>query len=190
MASESDAGFLALRGRLFQSIHVNPIATLHEAFRLASQAAPCILFLDDVDELLAGGLTQHFLAEMSMRANLRGVAVLAATSFIQRLDSSVLAAGALEEIIDLPLPDERERGEILALHLQQIPNVGPVALGQIARLSSGLSGADLRSLCERATRAAIHRAIERGAVQAILLEERDLQAALDEIRSRHRRHFT
>lgn len=190
VASESDAGFLALRGRLFQSIHANPIATLHEAFRLASQAAPCILFLDDADELLAGGLTQHFLAEMSTRANMRGVAVLAATSFIQRLDCSVLAAGALEEIIDLPLPDEREREEILCLHLQQIPNMGPMDLGQIARLSSGLSGADLRSLCERATRAAIHRAIECGAAQSIQLEVRDLLSALDEMRSRHHRHFT
>lgn len=190
VASECDAGFLSLRGRLFHSMHANPIATLHEAFRLASQAAPCLLFLDDVDELLAGGLTHHFLAEMSRRTNLRGVAVLASTSSIQRLDSSVLSAGALEEVIDLPLPDERERQEILALHLQQIPNAGPVELSQIARLSSGLSGADLRSLCERATRTAIHRAIERGAAQAIQLEERDLQSALDEIRSRHRRHFT
>ncbi len=157
---------------------------------MASQAAPCILFLDDVDELLSGGLTQHFLAEMSTRANLRGVAVLAATSFVQRLESSVLAAGALEELIDLPLPDEGERREILALHLRQIPNSGPLELGQIARLSSGLSGADLRSLCERATRAAIHRSIESGALLAIQLEERDLQSALDDIRSRHRRHFT
>ena len=190
VACESDAGFLALRGRLFQSIHANPIATLHEAFRLASQAAPCILFLDDVDELLAGGLTQHFLAEMSGRANLRGVAVLAATSCIQRLDSSVLAAGALEELIDLPLPDERERREILALHLKQNANAGPMELGRIANQSSGLSGADLRSLCERATRTAIHRAIERGAVQSIQLEERDLQSALDDIRGRNRRHFT
>ena len=190
VASESGAGFLALRGRLFQSIHPNPVATLHEAFRLASQAAPCILFLDDVDELLTGGLTQHFLAEMSARANLRGVVVLAATSFVQRLDAAVLAAGALEEIIDLPLPDDNERAEILALHLQQIPNLGPVELGHIAKHSGGLSGADLRSLCERATRTAIHRAIGRGSAQATQLEERDLQSALDDIRSRHRRHFT
>ncbi|MBL0155791.1 MAG: AAA family ATPase [Bryobacterales bacterium] len=190
VASESGAGFLALRGRLFHSLHTNPIATLHEAFRLASQAAPCILFLDDVDELLAGGLTQHFLAEMSARANLRGVAVLAATSFIQRLDSSVLAAGALEEIIDLPLPDEKEREEILALHLRRMPNLGLAELGQVARLSGGLSGADLGSLCERATRAAIHRAIEGGEARIVQVGERDLQIALDEIRSRHRRHFT
>ncbi len=190
VACESGAGFLALRGRLFQSLHANPVAVLHEAFRLASQAAPCILFLDDVDDLLAGSLAQHFLAEMSSRANLRGVAVLAATSFIQRLDPSLLAAGALEETIDLPLPGEGERAEILSLHLRSMSAQVPVELGRIAKQSDGLSGADLRSLCDRATRTAIHRAIESGTAQAVELQEADLQFALDEIRRRHRRHFT
>jgi len=189
LARESGASFLALRGRLFRTVYKDPSATLREAFRRARHAAPCILFLDDVDALLGPDLMEPFLAEMSNRARLVGVAVLAATSRLDLLDGGLFASGLFDEIIDVALPDVDERLSILELSLQGRLPPESVDLRFVADKTEGFSGADLAGLCERALRLALHRSIESGSLQQIAVRQEDFRTALEEAGHRRKRHF-
>lgn len=190
VASESGAGLLALSGRTFHAQHEDPAGTLREAFRRVRQSAPCILFLDDIEELMQSFLAQHLLAEMSHLAGLRGVVVLGATSSIDRLDPVLLGRGFFDEIIDIQLPSEDERKAILEILLAGRHTLAPVSLTRLAAAAKDFTGEDLLSLCNRALHLALVRAIHSGAGTAELqpLPE-DFDAALDELRRRQRRHF-
>lgn len=189
LAHESGAAFLAVHGRFFHTQQRNPASALHSAFRRARHASPCILFLDDLDMLLTPELLQQFLTEMSDRARLRGVAVLAASSRPDLLDHALFAPGLLEEVIEVALPDEPERRKILELHLKRLPPTQGVDLAAIARQSDEFSGADLAVLCERAAREALQRAIAAKTLDNVALLQTDFHSALESMHRRRRRHF-
>ncbi|MGC4053019.1 MAG: AAA family ATPase [Paludibaculum sp.] len=189
VASESGAGFLALHGRIFHAQHEDPAGTLREAFRRVRQSAPCILFLDHVEDLMQSFLAQHLLAEMSALAGLRGVVVLGATSCIDRLDPALLGTGFFDEIIEIPLPTEPERREILELLLAgRTPKV-QADLDYLARSTQDFTGEDLLSLCNRASRLALLRGLGSGSPSHASPQPSDFEAGLDELRRRRRRHF-
>lgn len=189
LARESGSALLALRGSVFRTQHADPAAALRQAFRRARQAAPCILFLDELDALLGKDLLQPFLAEMGDATRLRGIAVLAATANPELLDPGLFAPRLFAEVIDVSLPDEGERRAILELHLAGRPAAAGIDLKVLARQSDGASGADLAALCQRALQAAVCRVIEGGSAKVEVREE-DFQGALEEFRLRRRRHFT
>ena len=189
LARESGAALLALRGSVFRTQYADPAAALRQAFRRARQAAPCILFLDELDALLGKDLLQPFLAEMSDATRLRGIGVLAATANPELLDPGLFAPRLFAEVIDVGLPDQGERRAILELHLSGRPASASIDLDALARQCDGASGADLAALCQRALQAAVCRVIEGGSGRVEVREE-DFQWALEEFRVRRRRHFT
>lgn len=189
LARESGAALLSLHGRVFRTHHADPAAALHEAFRRARQAAPCILFLDELDALLGKDLLQPFLAEMSDAARLRGIAVLAATAHPELLDPGLLAPKLFAEVIDVSLPGLAERRAILQLHLSGRPASSSLNLDLLAQQCDGASGADLAAMCQRALQSAVYRVIESSAGHTEVRQE-DFQAALDDFQARRRRHFT
>ncbi|MBI5280135.1 MAG: AAA family ATPase [Candidatus Solibacter usitatus] len=188
VATESGAGFVALHHALSRLTFENSAAALHEAFRRAGQAAPCILFLDDVDVLLSGPMAHHFHTEMRAVATQRGLVVLGATSHPDRLEPALLGRGALEEVVEIPSPDERERRDILALEWPNGHAPAQADIIRLARSTDGLSGAELILLREQAARRAVERSIQSG-VTGIGVEPSDFDQALDEIRRKRRRHF-
>ncbi|MBI4893803.1 MAG: AAA family ATPase [Acidobacteria bacterium] len=190
LACESGAAYLPLRGSTFRAQHPDPPSALHNAFRRARQAAPCILFLDDIDILLGDDLLQPFLSEMGESARLRGVAVLAATSRLEALHPQLLAPGLFAEIIDIALPDREERQDILNLHLASIPGAAHIDAHPIADQTDGASGAELAAICQRAICAALARTIDSGqpSAQAPLLQS-DFHFAISDFQSRRKRHF-
>ncbi|WP_394766510.1 AAA family ATPase [uncultured Paludibaculum sp.] len=190
VASESGAGFLALRGKTFHAQHEDPAGTLREAFRRVRQAAPCILFLDEIDDLMQSFLSQYLLAEMSALAGLRGVFVLGATSCIDRLDPALLGRGFFDEIIDIPPPAEQERREILQLLLAGRKAGIQADLDHLAKATQDFTGEDLLSICNLAARMALLRSIQSaGGEMDVLPQPEDFDTALDELRRRRRRHF-
>lgn len=189
VASESGAGFLALHGRIFHAQHEDPAATLREAFRRVRQSAPCILFLDHLEDLMQSFLAQHLLAEMSALAGLRGVVVLGATSCIDRVDPALLGPGFFDEIIEIPLPTEHERRDILELLLAGRTPAVQADLDHLARSTQEFSGEDLLGLCNRASRLALLRVLAAGASGNAVLQASDFETGLDELRRRRRRHF-
>ncbi|MDP2894968.1 MAG: CDC48 family AAA ATPase [bacterium] len=200
VANESQVNFISVKGPALLSKYVGESErAVREVFRKARQAAPCIVFFDEIDALLptrsAGSLDSHvservlsqFLAELDGVEELKGVLVLGATSRMDILDPAVLRPGRFDEIVLIPMPDEKERKEIFAVHLQAKP-VGPgVDLTRLASVTEGLSGAEIASVCHKAALRAIRRAVEEGGSEGgeeaeVLIRSEDIEASLEEVR--------
>ena len=200
VANESQVNFISVKGPALLSKYVGESErAVREVFRKARQAAPCIVFFDEIDALLptrsAGSLDSHvservlsqFLAELDGVEELKGVLVLGATSRMDILDPAVLRPGRFDEIVQIPMPDEEERKEIFVVHLRGKP-VGPgVDLTRLASVTEGLSGAEIASVCHKAALKAIRRAVEEGGNEGgeaaeVLIRSEDIEASLEEVR--------
>lgn len=134
---------------------------LHEVFKRAKQAAPCILFFDDVEALApsrsaqeGGASGPHLLAQLfreldDLHGSL-GVVVLGATNRADLLEPALLRPGRFDYVLEIPLPDARDRREILAVHAEGLPLAGDVDLDDVAARTEGSTGADLELVCKKA----------------------------------------
>lgn len=134
---------------------------LHDVFKRARQASPCILFFDDIDTLApargaheAGGVGSRFVSqffrEMDDLQGSLGVVVLGTTNRPERLEPGLLRAGRFDYILELPPPDAAERQEILGIITEGLPLEADVRLPQLAETTEGWTGADLDLLCKKA----------------------------------------
>ncbi len=197
IATESKVNFVSVKGPELISKYVGDSEKgVREVFRKAKQAAPTILFFDEIDALLpmrgTGGdshvaerVLSQFLVEMDGIEELKGVLVLAATNRFDILDPAVLRPGRFDDLIQIPLPDEAAREEIFAVHLRNKPLAPGVDIPQLAARAAGCSGAEICSVCDKAARRAVRRAVEceiaNSAVPAsVLIGLEDLDAALHE----------
>ena len=117
---------------------------MRDMFRKAKQAAPCIIFFDEIDALVparnAGGSDAHvaervlsqFLTELDGVEELKGVLVLGATNRPDMLDPAVLRPGRFDEIVDIPLPDQESRRLIFEVHLRNKPLAPGISAGSLA----------------------------------------------------------
>jgi transitional endoplasmic reticulum ATPase len=145
-------------------------------FERARAAAPAIVFLDEVDALGAARgdnddagydrQLNQLLQEMDGLGGNRGVFVLAATNRPDRLDPALTRGGRLSRTIEMPLPDEQGRREMLARMTEPMPLAG-VDLDALAARTEGFSGADLNALCQQAAVAAIVRGGDAGEPQVL-----------------------
>ena len=167
VAAESNANFIAIHGPEVLSKWVGESEkTIREIFRKARQAAPCIIFIDEIDAIAPKrGLSEStmvmerivdtLLTEMDGLRSLRGVVVIAATNRPDILDSAILRAGRFDKLIELPMPDERTRLEIFKVHTRRMPLDKTVDLKELAKLTEGYSGADIENLVREAGMIAI-----------------------------------
>jgi transitional endoplasmic reticulum ATPase len=168
VATESEANFIAINGPEILSKWVGESEkTLRELFRKAKQAAPCILFIDELDGLApirgAGGgegsmvserLVDTLLTEMDGLKSMKKVIVLGATNRPDILDKALMRAGRFDRIIEIPLPDEKTRMEIFKVHTKKMPLKG-VDVAELAKETEGYSGADIENVCREAGMMAI-----------------------------------
>ena len=134
-------------------------------FDRARQAAPSIVFLDEIDALagMRGGgdsevterVVSQLLTEMDNAASNPRLAVLAATNRQGALDEALLRPGRLETHIEVPNPDEESRRAILGVHTDDKPLADDVDLAALATSTEGFSGAELASLVREASMYAI-----------------------------------
>jgi transitional endoplasmic reticulum ATPase len=196
VASETKVNFISVKGPELLSKYVGESEkAVREVFRKARQAAPCIVFFDEIDALVpnrsAGSSDSHvaervlsqFLAELDGVEELKGVLILGATNRSDLLDPAALRPGRFDEVVEIPLPDERGRSEIFAIHLQNKPLGQGISVKELAARTDGFGGADISSVCARAARRAVRRAVQAGKEapgdQArVTLEASDLEAAL------------
>ncbi|MBI4493878.1 MAG: CDC48 family AAA ATPase, partial [Chloroflexi bacterium] len=140
--------------------------TLRQVFLKAKQAAPCLLFFDEIDALApvrggmqTGGATDRiigqFLGELDSLDELSEVVVLAATNRLDLVDPALLSPGRFGYVLEFPLPTLPERREILGIHAGRMPLAEDVDLDELARGTEGFSGSDLAALCQRAAMEAI-----------------------------------
>ena len=202
VATESQSNFISVKGPALMSKWVGESEKgMREIFHKARQAAPCIVFFDEIDALVptrsAGSSDSHvserilsqFLAEFDGIDELRGVLVLGATNRLDMLDAAVLRPGRFDQIVEMTLPGEEDRVEIFSVHLRNKPLSGDVCCGDLATMTVGFSGADIAAVARNATMTAVRRAVkameakETGEPQ-VLIGHQDLNDALEEVRRR------
>ncbi len=171
VAHETNATFIHVVGSELVRKFIGEGAKLvRDLFKLAREKAPAIVFIDEIDaigavrtEALTGGDREvqrtlvQLLAEMDGFRPLEGVAVIAATNRLDILDPALLRPGRFDRIIEVPLPDEKARYEILKVLTKGIKVSKSVDLRHIAKITAGASGADLKAIVTEAGMLAIRR---------------------------------
>lgn len=167
VASESEVNFISVKGPELMSKFVGESERgVREVFKKAKQASPCIVFFDELDSLAparGAGFDSHvtdrtisqFLTEMDGIEELKGVVVLAATNRLDIVDPALLRAGRFDFLLELPVPDESARLKIFEVHTKGKPLASDVDLELLARNFDGLVGADIESICRKASMLAI-----------------------------------
>ncbi|MGI0117073.1 CDC48 family AAA ATPase [Zooshikella sp. RANM57] len=199
VANESGVNVISVKGPALMSRYVGESERgVREVFHTARQAAPCIIFLDEVDALIparhAGGadsnvsarVLSQFLAEMDGLEELKGVFVMGATNRVDLIDSAMLRPGRFDEIVSLQLPNQKDREAILAVHLRNKPLAAGIQPEALAARTPGASGAELAAVCNRAALFAIRRAVEKsstGKVEdlQVTISAEDFETALAEV---------
>ncbi|MEM1507293.1 MAG: CDC48 family AAA ATPase [Candidatus Bathyarchaeia archaeon] len=168
VATESEANFISIKGPEILSKWVGESErAIREVFRRAKQAAPSIIFFDEIDAVapIRGGgygdshvterVISQLLTEMDGIEELRGVVVLAATNRPDIIDPALLRPGRFDKLLYVPLPDLEARKEILRIHLKKKPLAEDVDIEDIAKRTEGYTGADLAAICNTAVMLAI-----------------------------------
>ncbi|VTJ87286.1 Hypothetical predicted protein [Marmota monax] len=148
-------------------------ANVREIFDKARQAAPCVLFFDELDSIAkargdnigdGGGaadrVINQILTEMDGMSTKKNVFIIGATNRPDIIDPAILRPGRLDQLIYIPLPDEKSRVAILKANLRKSPVAKDVDLEFLAKMTNGFSGADLTEICQRACKLAIRESIE------------------------------
>jgi len=173
IATESEVNFISVPSpMLFSHWTGQSEKMLMEVFRKARQAAPCILFFDEIDALApdrgSGGHTKTsermvsiLLSELDGLEELKGVVVLAATNRIDILDSALLRPGRFDYILEFPIPDADMRRQILEIHTKDKPLADDVDFDEIVSRTEGLAGSHIEGICQQASLMALREFIDR-----------------------------
>ena len=173
IANESGVNVISVKGPALMSRYVGDSEQgVRDLFHKARQAAPCIIFLDEVDSVVPargeGSTDSHvaervlsqFLSEMDGLEELKGVFVMGATNRADLIDPAMLRPGRFDEIIELGLPNEEARKQILAVHLRNKPLGENIFVDKLAARCFNASGAELAAVCNRAALSALRRAVQ------------------------------
>ncbi len=168
VATESEANFISVRGPELLSKWVGESERgVREVFRRARQAAPCVIFFDEVDSIAPirgmGGdsmvterVVSQLLTEMDGIQSLQGVVVLAATNRVDMVDPALLRPGRFDKLIYVGMPDKYARQKILEIHTKNKPLAEDVRLDKIAELCEDFSGADVAAVANTAVSLVLH----------------------------------
>ncbi|UCG04261.1 MAG: CDC48 family AAA ATPase [Candidatus Heimdallarchaeota archaeon] len=167
VAHETQANFISVKGPELLSKWVGESEKgIREVFRKARQAAPSIIFFDEIDSIAPvrgksfdSGVTERmisqFLTELDGLEELKGVVVIAATNRPDMIDPALLRPGRFDKIITIGLPDQTARLEILKIHTREVPLAADTDLDALSKKTENFSGADLAGLCHEAVLNAI-----------------------------------
>ncbi|RLG16074.1 hypothetical protein DRN69_01765 [Candidatus Pacearchaeota archaeon] len=191
VANESGANFISVKGPELLSKYVGESEKkLREIFRKAKQAAPSIIFFDEIDAMthtrgigrteVVDTLVSQLLTEMSGIEELKNVVVMAATNRPDIIDYSLLRPGRFDRHILVPAPDEKARLEILKIHTRGIPLSKDVDLEELAKKTKNFSGADLESLCRESAMRALRENLENKKVDKV--EKKHFEETLKKMR--------
>lgn len=177
VANESGVNFISVKGPQVMSKYIGESEKgVRDLFKIAKQAAPTILFLDEVDSIVPKRVSDssganvtdrvisQFLTEMDGIEDLKGVVVLAATNRIDLIDPALLRSGRFDLMFEMPIPDEKTREQIFTIHTASKPLAKDVNLTKLAKSTEGLVGADIEFICRKASMIAIRELIETGSL--------------------------
>ncbi|KMV65742.1 ATP-dependent 26S proteasome regulatory subunit [Encephalitozoon cuniculi EcunIII-L] len=164
VAATMDVNFLkVVSSALIEKYIGESSRMIREMFAYARRKAPCIIFMDEIDAI--GGKrsressssdreVQRTLMELLNQLDgfkeLDSVKVIMATNRPDILDPALLRPGRLDRKIEIPLPNEQGRKEILKIHSRLMNSIEEIDYDSLVKLTSGFNGADLRNVCTEA----------------------------------------
>ncbi|MGC8662280.1 MAG: CDC48 family AAA ATPase [Candidatus Micrarchaeia archaeon] len=189
VATERESNLISIKGPEVLSKFVGESEkTVREIFRKARLAAPCIIFIDEIDSIasardsdneLDSGVSRRvvdtLLTEMDGLAGLKNVVVLAATNRPEAIDPALLRPGRFDRIIEIPMPDAETRLEIFKVHTKNMPLDKSIELAWLANSTEGYTGAEIENICREAGMNAIR------ASRDFVIKE-DFEKALHEVK--------
>jgi len=158
VATETESNFISIRGPEILSKWVGESEKgVRETFRKARQAAPCIIFFDEVDSIaprrgahsgsnVTETVVNQILTELDGLQELKDVVVIAATNRPDIVDPAMLRPGRFDKLIQIPIPDKKTRLEILEVHTKHSPLTKDIDLEEVSKQLDGFSGADIQAL--------------------------------------------
>jgi cell division protease FtsH len=188
VAGEAGVPFLSISGSDFVEMFVGVgAARVRDTFEQARKLAPCIIFIDEIDAVgrqrgtgVGGGNDEReqtlnsLLVEMDGFDGQAGVIVIGATNRSDVLDAALLRPGRFDRQVYVDLPDLRGREAVLAVHAKRFQLAPSVDLARVARITTGMSGADLANLLNEG-------ALHAGRRNRDKVEMSDMEEARDKI---------
>ncbi len=188
VAGEAKVPFLSISGSDFVEMFVGVgAARVRDTFEQARKLAPCIVFIDEIDAVgrqrgagVGGGNDEReqtlnsLLVEMDGFDGQAGVIVIGATNRADVLDQALLRPGRFDRQVFVDLPDLRGHEAVLAVHAKRFQLAPSVDLNRIARITTGMSGADLANLLNEG-------ALHAGRRNRDKVEMSDIEEARDKI---------
>ncbi|WP_277555443.1 AAA family ATPase [Halobaculum limi] len=173
IAGESEVNFIEVAGPELLDRYVGESEkAVREVFERARQAAPSIIFFDEIDAIavdrdgmgdssgVGERVVSQLLTELDRASSNPNLAVIAATNRRDALDDALVRPGRLESHVEVPLPDVEGRRKILAVHTVRTPLAEDVDLDDVADHTEGYSGAELTAVVREATMRAVERVAE------------------------------
>lgn len=191
IANESESNFISIKGpEIFSKWVGESEKAVREIFRKARQAAPSIIYFDEIDAITSGrgqsesthtfaSIVNQVLVEMDGIENRKGIVIIASTNRPDIVDPAFLRPGRFDRLIYVKAPDEESRLKILEVHSQNMPLAEDISLRKIAQQTDGFSGADLENICREAGMEAIREKMT--ALETIELKH--FERAMDKIKS-------
>jgi len=169
VANESGVNFISVKGPALMSKYLGESEKgIREVFKKAKQAAPTIIFFDEIDALVpirgaGGGDSTHttervisqFLTELDGIEELKGVVVIGATNRFDMIDPAILRPGRFDSLLELPIPDEATRFEIFKIHTKGKPLDKDVDFSSLVKVTDRYTGAEIEAICRGASMLAI-----------------------------------
>lgn len=165
IASLNNANFISVKGPELLSKWVGESEKgLREIFKKAKQAAPCVIFFDEIDSLVpkrgnesstSERIICQMLTEMDGIEELKGVTVIGATNRLDIVDPALLRPGRFNMLLEFEIPDFNDRIEIFKIHLKGKPLAKDVDLVKLAQATDQCTGADIMEICQRAAMEAL-----------------------------------
>lgn len=164
VATQLDCNFLKVVSSAIVDKYIGESARMiREMFNYARDHQPCIVFMDEIDAIGARRFSEgtsadreiqrtlmELLNQMDGFDSLGKVKIIMATNRPDTLDPALLRPGRLDRKIEIPLPNEQSRLDILKIHAAPITKHGEIDYEAVVKLSDGFSGADLRNVCTEA----------------------------------------
>lgn len=198
VAGEAHVPFFSISGSEFVEMFVGMgAAKVRDLFKQASEKAPCIIFIDEIDTIgkkrdtpgMVGGNDEReqtlnqLLAEMDGFDGRKGVVILGATNRPESLDPALLRPGRFDRRVPVELPDLVGREAILKVHARKVKMAPDIDLNLIARATAGASGAELENIINEAALRAVRESRN-------LVHEDDLMESVEVVIAGYQRKST
>lgn len=194
VASTSETNFISVKGPELLSKWVGESEKgVREIFRKARQAAPCVIFFDELDSVAPrrGGsegdshvterVISQILTEMDGLEDLKGVVVIGATNRPDIIDEALLRPGRFDRVLEVPPPDKEGRKQIFQIHIGKKPIDKSVSVERLVEMTENLTGADIAALVNAAAMTAIKETVKGGGKE-IKITMKHFETAMDKIK--------